>query len=123
MRKTVLISSIVVGVVVLIAAGLAAYAYFNLSSLIDRNQERILARVSAELGRRVEVGKIQAQVGWGVSVDVSGLTIADDPAFESKPFLAAGDVKVDVEFLPVLVGEARVSRLELSKPEDRKSVV
>ena len=119
MRKTVLISSIVLGAVALIAAGLAAYAYFNLSALIARNQDRILARVSGELGRQVAVGKIQAQVGWGVSVDVSGLTIADDPAFSSKPFLAASDVKVHVEFLPLLAGEARVSRLELSKPDIR----
>ena len=54
-----------------------------------------------------------------MSVDVDGLTIADDPAFSSKPFLAASDVKVDVEFLPLLAGEARVSRLELSKPDIR----
>jgi uncharacterized protein involved in outer membrane biogenesis len=118
-RKTVLISSIVVGAVVLIAAGLAAYAYFNLSSLIARSQGRIVERVSRALGRQVSVGKIQAQVGWGVSVDVDGLTIADDPAFSSKPFLAASDVKVRVEFLPLLAGEARVSRLELSKPDIR----
>jgi len=118
-RKVVLISSIVVGAFVLIAAGLAAYAYFNLSALVARNQDRILARVSGALGRQVAVGKIQAQVGWGVSVDVSGLTIADDPAFSSKPFLAAGDVKVHVEFLPLLAGEARVSSLELSKPDIR----
>src|SRR5271163_1565683 len=103
----------------MIAAGLAAYAYFNLSALVARNQNRILERVSRELGRQVVVGKIQAQVGWGVSVDVSGLTIADDPAFSSKPFLAASDVKVHVEFLPLLAGEARVSRLELSKPDIR----
>ncbi len=108
-----------VGAVALIAAGLAAYAYFNLSSLIARNQGRIVERVSRALGRQVSVGKIQAQVGWGVSVDVDGLTIADDPAFSSKPFLAASDVKVDVEFLPLLAGEARVSRLELSKPDIR----
>ena len=54
-----------------------------------------------------------------MSVEVNGLTIADDPAFSSKPFLAASDVKVDVEFLPLLAGEARVSRLELSKPDIR----
>lgn len=119
MRRTILISSIVVGTIALIGAGLAAYAYFNLSSLIARNQGRIVERVSRALGRQVSVGKIQAQVGWGVSVDVDGLTIADDPAFSSKPFLAASDVKVDVEFLPLLAGEARVSRLELSKPDIR----
>ena len=54
------------------------------------------------MGRHVEVGKIQAQMGWGVSVEISGLTIADDPAFSAKPFLAASEVSADVEFFPLL---------------------
>jgi hypothetical protein len=118
-RRTLLIVGIVVGVVVLVAAGLTAYAYFNLSSIIAHNEKRILARVSDALGRRVEVGKIQAQMGWGVSVDIAGLKIADDSAFSKKPFLAANDVSVDVEFFPLLRGEAKVIRLELIKPDIR----
>ena len=75
--------------------------------------------MSDALGRRVEVGKIQAQLGWGVSVEVSGLTIADDPAFSTKPFLAADDVSVDIEFFPLLRGEAKVTKLDLIKPDIR----
>ncbi len=119
MHRILLISGIVVGAVVLVAAGLTAYAYFNLSSIVAHNQKRILARVSGELGRRVEVAKIQAQMRWGVSVEISGLTIADDPAFSTKPFLAANDVSVDVEFFPLLRGEAKVRSLELIKPDIR----
>jgi uncharacterized protein involved in outer membrane biogenesis len=118
-RRILLTSGIVAGAVVLIAAGLTAYAFFNLSSIVAGNQKRILARVSDALGRQVEIGKIQAQMGWGVSVEVSGLTIADDPAFSAKPFLAANDVSIDVEFFPLLLGEAKVTRLELIKPDIR----
>jgi uncharacterized protein involved in outer membrane biogenesis len=118
-RRILLISGVVVGAVVLIAAGLTAYAFFNLSSIVAHNESRIVARVSDALGRRVEVGRIQAQMGWGVSVEVSGLTIADDPDFAAKPFLAANDVSVDVEFFPLLRGEAKVIRLELIKPNIR----
>ncbi len=119
MRRILLISGIVVGAVVLIAAALTVYAFFNLSSIVAHNEKRILARVSDELGRPVQVGKIQAQMGWGVSVEVSGLAIADDPAFSAKPFLAANDVSVDVEFFPLLRGEAKLTRLELIKPDIR----
>ena len=119
MRRTLLIVGIVVGTVVLIAAGLTAYAYFNLSSIIAHNEKRILARVSDALGRRVEVGKIQAQMGWGVSVEIGGLKIADDSAYSEKPFVAANDVSIDVEFFPLLHGEAKVIRLELIKPDIR----
>jgi AsmA-like C-terminal region/AsmA family len=118
-RRILLISGIVVGAVVLIAVALTAYAFFNLSSIVAHNEKRILARVSDELGRPVQVGKIQAQMGWGVSVEVSGLTIADDPAFSAKPFLAANDVSVDVDFFPLLGGEAKLTRLELIKPDIR----
>ncbi len=119
MRRIVLISGIVGGAIVLIAAALTVYAYFNLSSIIASNESRILARVSDGLGRHVEVGKIQAQMGWGVSVEISGLTIADDPAFSPKPFLAASDVSADIEFFPLLRGRARVSKLHLVKPDFR----
>jgi uncharacterized protein involved in outer membrane biogenesis len=118
-RRTLLISGIAVGAVALIAIALTAYAFFNLSSIVARNQKRILARVSDALGRPVQVGKIQAQMGWGVSVEVSGLAIADDPAFSAKPFLAANDVSVHVEFFPLLYGEAKLTRLELIKPDIR----
>src|ERR1700723_3459102 len=104
---------------VLIAVGLTAYAYFNLSSIIAHNEKRILARVSDALGRRVKIGTIQAQMGWGVSVEIAGLKIADDSAFSEKPFLAANDVSVDVEFFPLLRGEAKLTRLELIKPDIR----
>ncbi len=119
MRRILLISGVVVGAVVLIAAALTAYAFYNLSSIVARNEKRILARVSDELGRRVDVGKIQAQMGWGVSVEVSGLKIADDPAFSAKPFLAANEVSIEVEFIPLLRGAAKVVKLELANPDIR----
>ncbi len=94
MRRILLISGVVVGAAVLIAAALTAYAFFNLSSIVARDEKRILARVSDELGRRVDVGKIRAQIGWGVSIEVTGLKIADDQAFSAKPFLAANQVSI-----------------------------
>ena len=114
-----IISGIVGGAIIVIAAGLTAYAFFNLSSIVAHNQKRILAHLSDELGRRVEVGNVSAQMGWGVSVEVSGLKIDDDSAFSSEPFLAASGVTVEVEFLPLLRGDAKVTKLDLAKPDIR----
>ena len=119
MRRTLLISGIAVGAVVVVAGAIVVYAFFNLSSIVTSNQQRILARISDGLGRRVEVANIQAHMGLGVSIEVSGLKIADDPAFSVKPFVAADAVSVEVEFLPLLRGEAKVSRLKLIKPNIR----
>lgn len=56
---------------------------------------------------------------WGVSVEVSELTIADDSTFSAKPFLAVADVSIEVEFFRLLRGEAKVAKLDLSKPAIR----
>src|SRR6266849_286820 len=58
-------------------------------------------------------------MGFGLSIEVSGLKIADDPIFSEKPFLAANEVSVEVEFVPLLYGEAKVTRLELINPDIR----
>ncbi len=118
-HKGLRIAAIAVGAAGLLAAAVIGYAILNLNSLIERNQKRILARVSATLGRPVQVHQLAAQVGWGASIEVTGLTIADDAAFSQRPFVEAGEVSVEVEFLPLLTGEARVSRLVLIKPAIR----
>ena len=119
MRRTLLISGIALGTIVVVATAIVVYAFFNLSSIVTSNQKRIVARVSDALGRQVEVAQIQAHIGFGVSVEVSGLKIADDPVFSVKPFVAADDVSVEVEFLPLLRGEARITRLKLIEPNIR----
>jgi hypothetical protein len=119
LRRVLLISGPAVGLAVLIAVALTAYAYVNLGSIISANRDRIVARLSGELGRKVDVGQINAQMGWGVSIEVSDLKVADDPAFSKKPFLEAHEVSMDVEFVPLLRGEARVKTLDLIKPDIR----
>ncbi|HWN57771.1 MAG TPA: AsmA family protein, partial [Methylomirabilota bacterium] len=119
MRRPLLISAVAVGTIFLIAAALVAYAFFNLNSIVSKNQKRILARVSDALGRRVDVGQIKARMGFGVSIEVSGLKIADDAAFSEQPFLSANEVSVEVEFVPLLYGDAKVTRLELINPDIR----
>src|SRR5581483_10639834 len=119
MRKPLIIAGGIVGAAILVIAGLFTYAAANLNSLIAQNRERILDRVSASLGRKVEVGEIKAHLGWGVSADLSGLRIADDSRFSNQPFVSASDVYATVELLPLLGRQVRISRIVLSHPEIR----
>jgi AsmA protein len=48
---------------------------------------------------------------------VQNVTVADDPAFSAEPFLRVPSLQVNVEFLPLLWQEVRVSRLVLRAPE------
>src|SRR5260370_16017563 len=58
LRRTLLISAVAVGAMLVIAAALVAYAFFNLSSILASNQKRILARLSNALRRPVEGGHL-----------------------------------------------------------------
>jgi uncharacterized protein involved in outer membrane biogenesis len=99
-----------------IAAGIIGYAAYNLNAVIAYNHNRILARVSNALGRPVKVGAIKARFGLGLSIEIDGLAIADDPAFGRDPFFSAAQASLDVRFVPLLHGKVKVVRLELSQP-------
>ena len=102
---------------ILIGIAFVVYAFFRLSAIVNANQGRILARVSAALGRRVQVSQIKARLGWGVSIEVDDLKIADDPAFSKQPFIAAHEATMEVEFIPLLRGKAIVTQLDLIYPD------
>jgi uncharacterized protein involved in outer membrane biogenesis len=117
MRRILLVAGGVAGAIILIAATMVGYAVINLNSIIAANRERILARASYALGRPVAAESIKASLGWGVAIDLSGVTIADDPAFAQTPFVTAGDVLLKVKFLPLLSKKLRVTELLLKHPQ------
>jgi uncharacterized protein involved in outer membrane biogenesis len=116
MRKPILTAVVIVGLIVVVVVGVMIYAVVNLNSIVAANRERILSKASDSLGRKVDVQNISASLGWGVSVDLSGVTIADDPAFSDKPFVTASDVYAKVAVLPLLHRQVEVERLSLKQP-------
>jgi uncharacterized protein involved in outer membrane biogenesis len=119
MRKTLIVLGGIVGVVVVIVAAVLFYAAANLNTIIAQNRDRLLAKVSDSIGRKVEAHEIKAQIGWGVTADISGVSIADDPAFSSKPCVRAADVFAKLELMPLLVKQIRVTSVIFNKPEIR----
>jgi uncharacterized protein involved in outer membrane biogenesis len=119
MRRVILIAGSILGVIVLIVAAVLGYAVLNLNSIIQSNRERILTKVSDALGRPVAVSAIKASLGWGVALDLEGLTVADDPAFSSQPLVSARDVFCRVELMPLLAKQIKVVRLDIQSPEIR----
>jgi hypothetical protein len=119
MRKFLLTASGVIGVVILIAVGLIGYAYFNLNSIIASQRGRLLARVSDAIGRPIEAAEIKASLGRGVAIEITGVKLADDPAFSQLPFVQAADVLLKAEFLPLLRKELNVTELVLREPQIR----
>jgi hypothetical protein len=119
MRKSLMVL-IAAGVLAAAAAAIVAgYALYNLNAIIERNQARIVKLTSDALERPVQVGEVTAHAGWGVSIVISRLQIADDPAFSQLPFLTAPSATLDIDLLPILRGHVRVSALTLVKPDIR----
>jgi len=119
MRKVLLVAGGVIGVIVLIVVGLVGYAYFNLNSIIASQRGRLLARVSDAVGRPIEADEIKASLRRGIAIEITGIKLADDPAFSQLPFVQADDVLLKVEFLPLLSKELKVTELILRQPQIR----
>src|SRR6516162_3580891 len=120
MRKPLIVVGSIVGALILALIAIFIYAAANLNSIIAENRGFLLQRVSAALGRKIEVAQIRAQLGWGVSADLTGVTIADDPAFSARPFVSASAVSAKLELIPLLARrQLRVSRVVLKEPEIR----
>src|SRR5579883_208689 len=119
MRRVLLIAAVTLGVLLLIAAALITYGALNLNSLVRNNRQYVLDRVGDSLGRNVAAQDVQVALGWGVSLEVSGLQIADDPAFSQRPFIEAKQMSGQIELLPLLSGQILVTRLDLIDPRVR----
>ena len=119
MRKSLMVL-VAAGILAATAAAIVAgYALYNLNAIIARNQAHILNLTSEALERKVQVDQVTAHVGWGISIKVSRLQIADDPAFSQLPFLTAPSATLKIDLLPILRGHVRVSALTLTEPDIR----
>ena len=118
-RKWLIIVAAAIALSGMVAAVLAGFAIYNLNSLIERNQTRIIRLVSDALKRPIQVDQVSARAGWGVWIEIGGLKIAEDPAFGQLPFLSAPRTTLEVDLLPILRGEVRVHTMTLINPEVR----
>lgn len=87
--------------------------------LINANQYRpeIEAALNSALNRKVTMGNIRLSI-WSGAVSVANVSISDDPAFNSGPFMSAKSVAVSVKLLPLILSRAiHVTGLKINEPE------
>jgi AsmA protein len=77
---------------------------------------RFLPQVEAALNRKVDVRKIRLSL-FPLGARVEGVTVMDDPAFSSNPFLTVESTVVQLKFLPLLQRRIEVSEFNLKRPE------
>ncbi|HVI08136.1 MAG TPA: AsmA family protein [Candidatus Binatia bacterium] len=111
MKPWMKIAAIVLGVLIVIVIAVPLF--------VDANTFRptLESDLTGALGRQVKVGNLSLSLFSG-SVKADNISIADDPAFSSSPFVQAKSLKVGVEIFPLIFSKAlNVTELTLNQPE------
>ena len=106
---------IVLGVLValILVVIVAIPLFLNANAL----RTRIETTLTGALGRKVVIGKLDVSIlsGGLVAHDV---TVADDPAFSTQPFIQASGVDIGVELLPLILHrDVQVRSFTLDSPK------
>ena len=83
----------------------------------DAFRTRIETALTASLGRKVTLGKLDLSVLTG-SLVAGNASIADDPAFSTEPFLQASKVKIGIEIFPLIFSrEIHITGFAIDAPK------
>jgi AsmA protein len=110
MKRVVRIIAILVAALIVIALALPF--------LIDANQfrPRLETALSKGLGRDVKLGDLRLSILSG-AVTAADLSISDDPAFGTSPFLAAKSLSVGVDLMALIFSKTLiVTGIEIQQP-------
>jgi hypothetical protein len=111
MKRLLVISGIVVAVVLLIVVVLPLFIN------VDSFRPDLEKKLSAALNRTVHIGKLDASILSG-GASASEISIADDPAFNTGPFLNASSLKIGVELMPLIFSkQLKVTSITVQKPD------
>jgi AsmA protein len=110
-KKLLIAGSAVVGLLVVVVLGLWLF--------LDANQFRpqLENAMGGALGRKVSIGHIKIALFSG-GMAIEDLTIADDPAFSTAPFVTAKAVSVGVDLMPLIFSRSlHVKSFRLEDPQ------
>ncbi len=82
----------------------------------DNFRPRIEDQLSSALGRKVALGHLSLSLFSG-SLVANDISIADDPAFSTSPFLGAKSLNIGVEIAPLIFHrQVRITKLTVDSP-------
>ena len=93
-------------------------AVLSLPFLIDLNryQEYYAPLIEEALNRKVQLRDIRLTIWPRLGARVGGMTVLDDPAFSSDPFISLGSLDVGVRLMPLLSRKIEVEELSFRDP-------
>jgi hypothetical protein len=107
---------LLVAAVVLVALGLGALAALPYVVDTPRVQALIAQSASQALGRSVTFAAVSLSVFPRPAVRLRGLAVAEDPAFDTAPFLRLDDARLALRVRPLVTGRVEFGDLVLREP-------
>ena len=102
---------VILGVVLLLVAGIAA-PYLR----ADQFGGRIRQALEQALGRKIEIGSVRFNLFRGPGFTLRDVVIHDDPALGVEPLAQVGSIEAQVSLLDLLRGRLVFSGLRLEQP-------
>ena len=100
-------------------AGIAVLAVTTLPYLVnlDRLRPQLESTLQSHLGREVHIGYLEFSLLAG-GARANSFSIADDPAFGSRPFLQAKSIEVGVSWINLIFSHSlHLTKLKIEQPE------
>lgn len=91
-------------------------ALFLLRPGASRLKFRIIASISAGVGRPIDISSVHVRILPRPGFDLENLVVYDDPSFGAEPMLRASEVTADLRISSLLKGRIEISRLNLTEP-------
>ena len=113
MKKALVVIGVLIALVVIVIA--------IVPFVFDANRYRpeIESRLSQSLGRDVKIGNLQLSIFSG-GVTANNITIAENPAYGTQPFVQAKELKVGVDLWPLIFSkQLKIESLLLQDPDVR----
>ena len=96
------------------AAAALILLLFLLRPGASRLKSRIIAALSAGVGRPVDIGSVHLRLLPQPGFDLENLVVYDDPAFGAEPMLRASEVTADLRLTSLIRGRMEIARLDLT---------
>lgn len=105
--------------ILLVAAGLVVMGIAAIHHFVDANTFRpvIEKQLTATLGRDVKLGELRLSL-WSGSLVAQELSVAEDPAFGTAPFLTAKELRIGVALRPLIFAhEVNLRSFQIESPQ------
>ncbi len=98
------------------AAAVVVLVLFLLRPGASSLKSRIIASISAGVGRPVDIGSVHLRLLPRPGFELENLVVYDDQAFGTEPMLRASEVTADLRLTSLLRGRIEIARLNLTEP-------